>query len=97
MPFDIYDPLVDDKGYVDDVAVKRYQRQLHRLFSAFPEAREVRRMGILLEWTELMLEFALNDLQVTPPHMDDNDLLTILLAYFSRQNRYDRRRYLGPS
>jgi hypothetical protein len=82
MPFNIHDPLVDDEGYVDDMAVERYQRQLQRLFSASPEAREVRRMGIRLEWTELMLEFALNDLQVTPPQMDDDDLLTILLAYF---------------
>jgi hypothetical protein len=82
MPFDIHDPLVDDEGYVDDVAVERYQCQLQRLFSASPEAREVRRMSLRLEWTELMLEFALNDLQVTPPELDDDDLLAILLEYF---------------
>jgi hypothetical protein len=82
MPFDIHDPLVDEEGYVDDVAVERYQRQLQRLFSASPEACEIRRMGLRLEWTELMLEFALNDLQVTPPQMDDDDLLAILLEYF---------------
>jgi hypothetical protein len=45
MPFDIHDPLVDDEGYVDDVAVERYQCQLQRLFSASPEACELRRMG----------------------------------------------------
>ena len=64
------------------MAVERYQRQLQRLFTASSEAREVRRMGLRLEWTELMLEFALNDLQVTPPEMDDDDLLAILLEYF---------------
>ena len=82
MPFDIHDRLVDDEGYVDEDAVERYQREVLRLFRASPEARALRQEGVRLEWTELMLEFALNDLNLTLPRIDDDDLLTILLEYF---------------
>ncbi len=82
MPFDIHDRLVDHEGYVDEDAVERYQHELLRLFRASPEARALWQEGIRLEWAELMLEFALHDLGPTLPRMDDDDLLTILLAYF---------------
>jgi hypothetical protein len=82
MSFDIHDQLVDNEGYVDENAVERYQRELLRRFAASPEARALRQQGIRLEWAELMLEFALNDLDLTPPQMDDDVLLTILLEYF---------------
>jgi hypothetical protein len=89
VPFDIHARLVDDEGYVDEDAVERYQRELLRLFRASPEAHALRQQGIRLEWTELMLEFALNDLDLTLPQMDDDDLLTILLEYFSGKTLMD--------
>ena len=89
MPFDIHARLVDDEGYVDEDAVERYQRELLRLFRASPEARVLRHQGARLEWTELMLEFALNDLDLTLPQMDDDDLLTILLEYFPGKTLMD--------
>ena len=89
MPFDIHDRLVDAEGYVDEDAVDRYQRELLRLFRASPEARALRQQGIRLEWAELMLEFALNDLDLTLPQMNDDDLLTILLEYFPGKTLMD--------
>jgi hypothetical protein len=89
VPFDIHAWLVDDEGYVDEDAVERYQRELLRLFRASPEARALRQQGIRLKWAELMLEFALNDLDLTLPRMDDDDLLTILLEYFPGKTLMD--------
>ena len=89
MPFDIHDRLVDAEGYVDEDAVDRYQRELLRLFRASPEARALRQQGIRLEWAELMLEFVLNDLDLTLPQMNDDDLLTILLEYFPGKTLMD--------
>jgi hypothetical protein len=89
VPFDIHARLVDDEGYVDEDAVERYQRELLRLFRASPEARALRQQGIRLEWAELMLEFALNDLDLTLPQMDEDDLLTILLEYFPGKTLMD--------
>jgi hypothetical protein len=89
VPFDIHDRLVDDEGYVDEDAVERYQRELLRLFRTSPEARALRQQGIRLEWAELMLEFALNDLDLILPRMDDDDLLTILLEYFPGKTLMD--------
>ena len=89
VPFDIHDRLVDDEGYVDEDAVERYQRELLRLFRASPEARALRQQSIRLEWAELMLEFALNDLDLTLPRVDDDDLLTILLEYFPGKTLMD--------
>lgn len=91
MPFDIRDPLLDEEGYVDEAAVERYQRELVRLFKASAEAHELRQQGIQLEWAALMLEFALNDLDLTPPRMDEDDLLTILLDYFPDKSHMDVR------
>jgi hypothetical protein len=89
VPFDIHDRLVDAEGYVDEDAVERYQRELLRLFRASPEARALRQQVIRLEWAELMLEFALNDLDLTLPQMNDDDLLTILLEYFPGKTLMD--------
>lgn len=82
MPFDIHDPLLDDEGYLDEDALERYQHELLRLFEKSTEAHEIRQPGISLEWAELMLDFALNNLDLTPPQMRKDDLLTILLDYF---------------
>ena len=65
------------------------QRELLRLFAASPEARALRQQGIRLEWAELMLEFALNDLDLALPQMNDDDLLTILLEYFPSKTLID--------
>jgi hypothetical protein len=89
VPFDIHARLVDDEGYVDEDAVERYQRELSQLFRASPEARALRQQGVRLEWAELMLEFALNDLDLTLPQMDDDDLLTIVLEYFPGKTLMD--------
>ncbi len=89
VPFDIHARLIDNEGYVDEDAVEGYQRELLGLFRASPEARALRQQGVQLEWAELMLEFALNDLDLTLPRMDDDDLLTILLEYFPGKTLMD--------
>jgi hypothetical protein len=89
MPFDIRARLLDDEGYVDEDAVERYQRELLRLFKASAEARELHQQGIRLEWAELMLEFALNDLDLAPLRMNEDDLLRILPDYFPGKTHMD--------
>src|SRR5260370_30924757 len=85
MAFDIHQKVVDQDGELLEKRAREYQNQLTRLFLESPEGRALIDEDVEGGWANMMMDFGLNYLRVTPPQMSPGDLREILFDLFPRK------------
>ncbi len=82
MTFNIHQQVFDRDGMPLEKKASQYQDQLLQLFKQSPEGHALRNEGIDGNWTSLLLDFGINNLNVTPPQMAPRHLREILFELF---------------
>ena len=85
MAFDIHQKVVDQDGELLEKRAREYQNQLTRLFLESPEGRALIDEDVEGGWANMMMDYGLNYLHVTPPQMSPGDLREILFDLFPRK------------
>jgi len=85
MTFDIYQQVFDRDGMPLEKKARSYQDQLIQLFEQSPEGQALQNEGIEAGWPDMMLEFGMSYLSVTPPQMSPDQLREILFDIFPRK------------
>ena len=85
MAFDIYQQVFDRDGVPLEKKAWAYIDQLMELFAQSPEGQQLLGEGIEPGWAGMMMDYGMNYLSVTPPHMSPDDLREILFELFPRK------------
>src|SRR5579863_17577 len=85
MTFDIYQRVFDRDGMPHEKKSRQYLDQLIQLFEQSPEGQALRNEGSDPGWANMMIEFGMDYLSVTPPQMTPNGLREILFDIFPRK------------
>src|SRR6266699_2372150 len=85
MAFDIYQKVFDRDGMLLDKKASQYQDQLMQLFEQSPEGRALRDEGVGGGWANMLIDFGMHYLSVTPPQMTPRHLREILFELFPRK------------
>src|SRR5437588_8030872 len=85
MAFDIHQKVFDRDGMLLDKKASQYQDQLMQLFEQSPEGRALRDEGVGGGWANMLIDFGMHYLSVTPPKMAPRDLREILFELFPRK------------
>jgi len=85
MAFDIYQKVFDRDGMLLDKKASQYQDQLMQLFEQSPEGRALRDEGVGGGWANMLIDFGMQYLSVTPPQMTPRHLREILFELFPRK------------
>jgi len=85
MAFDIYQQVFDRDGLPLEKKARRYLDQLMELFVQSAEGQKLLSEGIEPGWASMMMDFGMNYLSVTPPHMTPDGLREILFDLFPRK------------
>ena len=91
MAFDIYQQVFDRDGLPVEKKAGAYIDRLMELFVQSPEGQQLVSEGIEPGWASMLMDFGVNYLSVTPPHMSPDDLHEILFDLVPR-NPLRRRR-----
>jgi len=79
MAFNIRQSLFDRDGMLREKAAEQYKEQLSKLFFESPEGQALLDEGIEPGWSDMMVDFGMSYLGVTPATMSPGDLREILL------------------
>jgi len=85
MTFNIRQQVFDRDGMPREKVAEQYKEQLSKLFFESPEGQALLDEGIELGWSDMVIDFGLNYLSVTPATMSPNDLQEILFDLFPRK------------
>jgi hypothetical protein len=85
MAFDIYQQIFDKDGLPREKKVGPYIDGLMKLFVESPEGQALRNEGAEPRWADMMMEYGINYVGVTPPHMSPEDLREILFDLFPQK------------
>src|SRR5712691_4058528 len=85
MAFDIYQQVLDRDGLQLERKAGPYLDQLMELFVQSPEGQKLLSEGIEPGWASMMMDFGMNYLSVTPPHMSPDGLREILFDLIPRK------------
>jgi len=85
MQFDIHERVFDEHGAYLEKKARRYQKQLLVLFGQSPEGQRFFQESGGPHWADLMLDFCIGYLEVTPPEMSPEHLREILFELFPRK------------
>ena len=85
MAFDIYQQVFDRDGLPLEKKAESYLDQLMEVFVQSPEGQQLLSEGIEPGWARMMMDFGMNYLSVTPPHMSPDDLREILFDLIPRK------------
>src|SRR5258707_2709040 len=85
MTFNIHQQVFDRNGMLLEKKARQYQDQLVQLFEQSPEGQALSNEGIEPAWTNMLIDFGINYLSVTPPQMSPDDMRTILFDLFPRK------------
>jgi len=82
MAFNIHQQVFDRDGMPLEKKASQYHDQLIDLFVRSPEGQALSEKGLEPAWANMMVDFGMNYLGLTPPQMSPDDLLEILLDLF---------------
>ena len=82
MAFDIYQKIVNEDGEPVEKKAGAYRQQLFELFVESPEGQALIDEGIQPGWADMMMDYGINYLGVTPPKMSSGNLSEILFDLF---------------
>ncbi|HVB22019.1 MAG TPA: hypothetical protein VNG51_08745 [Ktedonobacteraceae bacterium] len=85
MTFDIRQKIFDRDGVPIEKKARQYQDELIQLFKQSPEGEAIRNEGVDGGWFTMVIDFGINYLGVTPPHMTPSGLREILFDIFPRK------------
>ncbi|HLZ62629.1 MAG TPA: hypothetical protein VKR06_37260 [Ktedonosporobacter sp.] len=85
MAFDIYQQVFDRDGLPFEKMAEAYIDQLMELFVQSPEGQQLWSEGIEPGWASMMMDFGMNYLSLTPPHMSPDDLREVLFDLVPRK------------
>ena len=85
MAFNIRQSLFDRDGMLREKAAEQYKEQLSKLFFESPEGQALLDEGIESGWSDMMVDFGMSYLGVTPATMSPGDLREILFDLFPRK------------
>ncbi|MFL5694087.1 MAG: hypothetical protein ACJ795_20030, partial [Ktedonobacteraceae bacterium] len=85
MTFNIHQRVFDRNGMLLEKKARQYQDQLVQLFEQSPEGQALWNEGIEPAWANMLIDFGLNYLSVTPPQMSPDDMRAILFDLFPRK------------
>ncbi len=85
MAFNIHERVFDSDGMPIEKKAGQYGDQLMRLFVESPEAKALEEEGLEPGWANMMLDFGINYLNVTPPQMSASHLREILFELIPRK------------
>ena len=85
MTFDIQQKIFDRDGMPIEKKASQYQDELALLFEQSPEGQALISEGVEPGWASMMIDFGINYLSVTPPHMSAAGLREILFDIFPRK------------
>ena len=85
MTFNIHQQVFDRDGLPLEKKASQYQDQLLQLFEQSPERQALRDEGIEAGWANLLIDFGMHYLSVTPPQMTPPHLREILFDLFPRK------------
>ena len=85
MAFDIHQKVFDRDGMILEKKASQYQDQLMQLFEQSPEGRALRDEGVEGGWANMLIDFGMHYLSVTPPQMTPRHLREILFELFPRK------------
>ena len=85
MAFNIHQKVFDRDGMALEKKASQYQDQLMQLFEQSPEGQALRDEGIEAGWANMMIDFGIHYLSVTPPQMAPHHLREILFDLFPRK------------
>src|ERR1700694_1226798 len=85
MAFNIHQKVFDRDGMLLEKKGRQYQDQLMQLFEQSPEGQALRDEGIEGGWANMLIDFGMHYLGVTPPQMTPHHLRAILFELFPRK------------
>ena len=85
MAFNIRQPVFDRDGMPREKVAEQYKERLATLFFESPEGKALLDEGIEPGWSDMMVDFGMNYLSVTPATMSPDDLRKILFDLFPRK------------
>jgi len=85
MAFDIYQQVFDRDGLPLEKKAESYLHQLMELFVQSQEGQALRKEGTEPGWADMMMDYAINYLGVTPPHLSPDGLREILFDLVPRK------------
>jgi len=85
MAFNIHQSLFDRDGLPREKATEQYREELAKLFFESPEGQALLDEGIQPGWSDMVVDFGISYLGVTPPTMTPDNLQEILFEIFPRK------------
>jgi hypothetical protein len=85
MIFNIRQPVFDRDGLLREKVAEQYKEQLAKLFIESPEGQALIKEDIEPGWSDMMVDFGMNYLGVTPATMSPDELREILFDLFPRK------------
>lgn len=85
MTFDIQQKIFDRDGMPIEKKAMQYQDELAQLFDQSPEGQALRNEDVDGGWFGMVIDYGINYLSVTPPHMTPSGLREILFDIFPRK------------
>lgn len=85
MTFDIHQRVLNADGMPRERIAGEYQGQLMELFVESPEGQELRDEGLDGGWANMMMDYGMSYLGVTPPQMTPAHLRELLFDIFPRK------------
>jgi hypothetical protein len=85
MTFNINQSLFDRDGMPREKVAKQYKEQLSKLFIESPEGQALLEEGIEPGWSDMVIDFGMDYLGVTPAKMSPDNLREVLFDLFPRK------------
>ena len=85
MAFNIHQKVFNQDGELLEKIAAQYRRDLFKLFVESPEGQALIDEGIEPAWADMMMDYGMNYLGLTPPQMSPADLREVLFDLFPRK------------
>jgi hypothetical protein len=85
MTFNIHQKIFNQDGEPLEKVAAKYRGDLFELFIESPEGQALIDEGIRPSWADMMMDYGMNYLRLTPPRMSPADLREVLFDLFPRK------------
>jgi hypothetical protein len=85
MAFNIHQKVFNQDGEPLEKIAAQYRKDLFKLFMDSPEGQALIDEGIEPGWADMMMDYGMNYLRLTPPQMSPADLREVLFDLFPRK------------
>jgi hypothetical protein len=85
MAFNIHQKVFNQDGEPLEKIAAQYRKDLFKLFMESPEGQALIDEGIEPGWADMMMDYGMNYLRLTPPQMSPADLREVLFDLFPRK------------